>query len=213
MSLLLPYSQYLCSPRWLLRMGRKEEALEILAALRGDGDPNHDEVQREYNDIIEAIEIEHEGDVGYLEMFQKDPLNIARRVHLSVWLQIIQELTGIGVVTVYAPQCFQKAGFSSQTSQLIAGINNITYMLSTLVAVFTLDKFGRRFSLFWGAAGQGISLVLLSVMVHPNMLAQNHSVSSVEFSRILILAEANNIYRLLVSLELSSSLCTQLSLV
>ncbi|KAG2174391.1 hypothetical protein INT43_004414 [Umbelopsis isabellina] len=161
------------SPRWLLRMGRKEEALEILAALRGDGDPEHTEVQKEYNDIIEAIEIEHEGEMGYLEMFKKDPLNIARRVHLSVWLQIIQELTGIGVVTVYAPECFQKAGFSSQKSQLIAGINNITYMLSTLVAVFTLDRFGRRFSLFWGAAAQGISLILLSIMVHPAMLAKN----------------------------------------
>ncbi|KAG2178639.1 hypothetical protein INT44_001792 [Umbelopsis vinacea] len=163
------------SPRWLLRMGRKEEALEILAALRGDGDPDHPDVQREYNDIIEAIEIEHEGEIGYLEMFKKDPLNIGRRVHLSVWLQIIQELTGIGVVTVYAPQCFQKAGFSPQTSQMIAGINNITYMLSTIVAVLTLDRYGRRFSLFWGAAAQGLSLVLLSVMVHPRMLAQNHS--------------------------------------
>jgi hypothetical protein len=158
-------------------MNRKEEALEILAALRGDGDINHPEVQREYNDIIEAIEIEHEGEIGYLEMFKKDPLNIARRVHLSVWLQIIQELTGIGVVTVYAPQCFQKAGFSSQTSQLIAGINNITYMLSTVVAILTLDRFGRRFSLFWGAAAQGLSLVLLAVMVHPSMLEKNHSVS------------------------------------
>jgi MFS family permease len=154
-------------------MGRKEEALEILAALRGDGDPEHTDVQKEYNDIMEAIEIEHEGEMGYLDMFKKDPLNIARRVHLSVWLQIIQELTGIGVVTVYAPECFQKAGFSSQKSQLIAGINNITYMLSTLVAVFTLDRFGRRFSLFWGAAAQGISLILLSIMVHPSMLAKN----------------------------------------
>jgi Sugar (and other) transporter len=157
-------------------MGRKEEALEILAALRGEGDPDHPEVQREYNDIIEAIEIDHEGEIGYLEMLKKDPLNIARRVYLSVWLQTIQELTGIGVVTVYAPQCFQKAGFSSQTSQLIAGINNTTYMLSTIVAVLTLDRFGRRFSLFWGAVAQGTSLVLLSVMVHPSMLAQNQSV-------------------------------------
>lgn len=158
-------------------MGRKEEALEILAALRGDGDPNHADVQREYNDIIEAIEIEHEGEIGYMEMFQKDPLNIARRLYLSVWLQFIQELSGIAVFTVYGPESFQKAGFSTQTSQLIAGINNITYMLSTLVAVFTLDRFGRRFSLIWGAAAQGLSLVLLSVMVHPKMLAQNHTVS------------------------------------
>lgn len=163
------------SPRWLLKKGRTEEGLEILAALRGDGDPNHPDVQKEYNDIVTAIkEEEEEGEPGYLSMIlKKDKLNIARRVHLSVWLQIIQELTGIGVITVYAPLVFASAGFSNSTSQMLSGVNNITYMLSTLVAVFTLDKWGRRFTLYYGAVCQGISLILVAVLTKPDIMAQN----------------------------------------
>lgn len=163
------------SPRWLLKKGRTEEGLDILAALRGDGDRDHPDVQKEFSDITTAIkEEESEGEPGYFSMlFVKDTLNIPRRVHLSVWLQIIQELTGIGVITVYAPLVFKSAGFSTQTSQLLSGVNNITYMLSTLVAVFTLDKWGRRFTLFYGAVCQGISLILVAVLTKPEIMAQN----------------------------------------
>ncbi|KAG0748442.1 hypothetical protein G6F23_001898 [Rhizopus arrhizus] len=163
------------SPRWLLKKGRTEEGLKILAALRGNGDPNHPDVQQEYNDIITSIkEEESEGEPGYFSMlFHHDSLNIPRRVHLSIWLQIVQELTGIGVITVYAPTVFQSAGFSERTSQLLSGINDITYMLSTLVAVFTLDKWGRRFTLFYGAVCQGISLILVAVLTKPDIMAQN----------------------------------------
>lgn len=90
------------SPRWLLKKGRHEEAIDILAALRGGGDPNHLDVQAEYNQVMEANELEsEEGEPTYLSMLLKyDKLNIPRRVHLSIWLQILQELCGIGVVSL-----------------------------------------------------------------------------------------------------------------
>ncbi|CAO3632690.1 unnamed protein product [Mucor fragilis] len=163
------------SPRWLLKKGRTDEGLEILAALRGKGDPNHPDVLKEYEDIVTNIKKEEsEGEPGYISMLlKKDKLNIARRVHLSIWLQIIQELTGIACITVYAPLVFMSAGFSEKTSQLLSGVNNITYMLSTLVAVFTLDRWGRRFTLFYGAVLQGISLIMVAVLTKPEIMNQN----------------------------------------
>ncbi|KAI8884926.1 general substrate transporter [Backusella circina FSU 941] len=163
------------SPRWLLKKGRNEEGLDILAALRGNGDPSHPDVVREYNDILTTIkEEEKEGEPGYISMlFKYDKLNIPRRVHLSVWLQIIQELTGIGVITVYAPQVFASAGFSTSTSQLLSGVNNVTYMIGTLLPVFTLDRWGRRFTLLYGAVAQGISLILVAVLTKPEIMATN----------------------------------------
>ncbi|ORY95959.1 general substrate transporter [Syncephalastrum racemosum] len=164
------------SPRWLLKRGREEEAMFILAALRGGGDLNHPDVIRERDEIMETLKIEEAegGEPSYWAMlFKYDEFNIPRRVHLSIWLQIIQELTGIGVITVYAPECFAGAGFSEKVSQLLSGINDICYMLSTLVAVFTLDRWGRRFTLFYGAVFQGISLILVAVLTKPEIMNQN----------------------------------------
>lgn len=87
------------SPRWLLSKNRDDEAIEILASLRGDGDPNHPDVVQEVKEIREALRLEDSegGAPTYWNMlFRYDEQNIPRRVHLSIWLQIIQELCGIG---------------------------------------------------------------------------------------------------------------------
>lgn len=63
----------------------------------------------------------------------------------------MQELVGIGVVTVYAPTVFAQAGFSENKSALLSGINDLSYAASVWVAVLTLDRVGRRPTLFTGA--------------------------------------------------------------
>lgn len=46
-------------------------------------------------------------------------------------------------------------------------------MLCTLVPVFTLDKFGRRFTLFYGAVLQGICMLLIGVLTKPSIMSMN----------------------------------------
>lgn len=87
-------------------------------------------------------------------------LHTARRVQLVIWLQIMQEWVGIAGVTVYAPTIFRIAGFDTQKSQWISGLNNIFYMFATLIGVFTIDRIGRRNTLYWGSVGQGIAMFL-----------------------------------------------------
>lgn len=55
----------------------------------------------------------------------------------------MQELVGIWVITVYAVDLFQDAGFSEQLRKLLAGFNNLSYMFSVVFAVITLDRYGR----------------------------------------------------------------------
>lgn len=69
-------------------------------------------------------------------------------------------MVGIAGVTVYSPTIFRIAGIPNDQVQWIAGLNTITYMLSTLICVFTLDRIGRRWTLYWGSVGQGIALFL-----------------------------------------------------
>lgn len=55
---------------------------------------------------------------------------------------------------------FAIAGYGALKAQWISGLNNIFYMFSTLICVFTLDRIGRRWTLYWGAVAQGIVMFL-----------------------------------------------------
>ncbi|KAL5478968.1 hypothetical protein ACEPAI_2255 [Sanghuangporus weigelae] len=153
------------SPRWLTKVGRGGEALQILGNLRADGNTKDPAVVKEFSDILEVVQVEKEssGRSSYWSMFWGigwGDLHVARRVQLSVWLQIVQEWVGIAAVTVYAPTMFAQAGYGARKSEWLSGLNTITYCLSTLVAIVTIDRFGRRWGLWAGAVLQGVSMFL-----------------------------------------------------
>jgi sugar porter (SP) family MFS transporter len=153
------------SPRWLVKVGRDEEARYILKRLRGTTGEDVVRAEQEYQDIANIAELEKQESSknSYFHMLfgiGSGELHTGRRVQLVVWLQILQEWVGIAGVTVYAPTIFRIAGFDTDKSQWISGLNNIFYMFATLICVFTLDRIGRRWTLYWGAVGQGIAMFL-----------------------------------------------------
>jgi MFS family permease len=125
------------SPRWLVKVGREEEARYILQRLRGSNPEDRIRAEAEFQDILSIAEMEKtvvHGD-SYLSMlfgYKSGDLHIGRRVQLVVWLQIMQEWVGIAGVTVYAPTIFSIAGFDSTKSQWISGLNNIFYMVCSI---------------------------------------------------------------------------------
>ncbi|KAK3678089.1 hypothetical protein LTR78_002184 [Recurvomyces mirabilis] len=157
------------SPRWLAKVGRDKEARYILGRLRGEDAVCAAKADAEYNDIRNIVIHERKtaNRNSYWSMLfgiGSGKLHTARRVQLVIWLQIMQEWIGIAGVTIYAPTIFRIAGFSSEKSQWISGLNNIFYMFSTLICVFTLDRIGRRNTLYWGSVGQGIAMFLAGGM-------------------------------------------------
>lgn len=158
------------SPRWLIKNNNHDRAKKLLSNMRGE-----ERGQEEYLEIAGAMEYEESSAVtgNYLRMLfdyhkaddeeqrrKAKNLHIARRIQLVVWMQIMQEWVGIAGVTVYQPEIFKQAGFTTRKSAWLSGLNNIFYMFSTLVNYFTVDKWGRRFTLYWGAIGQGIAMFL-----------------------------------------------------
>ena len=74
---------------------------------------------------------------------------------------------------MYSAAIFKIAGFDSQKTMWISGLNNIFYAFATLLCVVTLDRIGRRWTLWWGAAGQAIAMFLAGGLArggldHPN---------------------------------------------
>ncbi|KAL8933263.1 MAG: hypothetical protein Q9216_006443 [Gyalolechia sp. 2 TL-2023] len=170
------------SPRWLVKVGREAEARYILGRLRGEDE--YGLAEAEFQDIRNVAELERKSGKlnSYFHMLwdampkklgggTSGNLHIGRRVQLVIWLQILQEWIGIAGVTIYANDIFSQAGYSVFKSRWIAGINDIFYMFSTLIAVFTLDRLGRRVSLYWGNIVMGISMFLAGGF---SRLAQNN---------------------------------------
>lgn len=154
------------SPRWLCKADRDDEALYILQRLRGTDGADAGKAELELNDIRRVVELERQMSHGtsYFHMLfgiGSGKLHTGRRVQLCIWLQIIQSWTGIAGITMFGPTIFGIAGFTSTKAQWISGLNNIFYMFATLICVFTLDRIGRRWTLYYGSVLQAIAMFLV----------------------------------------------------
>ena len=141
------------SPRWLVKKGREQDALLILKRIQRDED-----AENEFNEIKKRLS----ETAGSIKELFRPGLRIA--LLIGILLAILQTTTGIDTIIYYAPKIFLKSGFESETSALFAtviiGINKVIF---TIIAVLSVDKFGRKPLLLIGLAGMGISLMLTGV--------------------------------------------------
>ncbi|MBQ9666256.1 MAG: D-xylose transporter XylE [Bacteroidaceae bacterium] len=127
------------TPRYLVMIGKDERAYGILARINGAS------VARDIiSDIKNTITVKTEKmfSYGFLCIF------------VGIMLSVFQQAVGINAVLYYAPRIFQDMGMQNPMVQtVIMGIVNISF---TLVAVFTVEKLGRKPLLIWGSIGMAI---------------------------------------------------------
>ena len=143
------------SPRWLLSVGKHKEAKSALQKLRKK---NSD---AELMEISETLA--HEPSKGdWHSLFRKPLLPV---LALGMILFCLQQLSGINVIIYYAPVIFKNMGFSSSTGQILATMGiGLANMLVTILAVFYVDRIGRRKLLLLGFAGTCVSLSVLGFL-------------------------------------------------
>ena len=138
------------SPRWLVKMGRAEEAGRVLTRAS-----TAEEAAREIRDIQETLAME-KGSIG--ELFGP---KFRRPLVIAVVLAVFQQITGINAILYYAPRIFESAGFGRMSAIGQSAIVGLVNMLFTIVAIVFADRVGRRPLLIAAAGGMGASLVLL----------------------------------------------------
>ena len=175
------------SPRWLVKVGRNEEALEVLQALRGSSDADEKAVQQEYNEILGVVQAEitlyEKG--NFLSLFfgtASGKLHLPLRANLAFWLQIMMEWNGITAVTVFSPTIYAQAGYGPEKAGWLSALTNTTGIIGTIIAALTIDRFGRRKVLFFGAACLGVTMMLTGgfdrlLITNPDKQAQYGGVS------------------------------------
>ncbi|KAI8319284.1 general substrate transporter [Martensiomyces pterosporus] len=153
----MPYS-----PRWLVDNNRDDEARQVLARLRADGDLDAPEVIGELEEIKDVVRLERETAVrSYMELLRYP---IRRRVVLGVVIQALQQLTGINVIMYFAPSIFKQSGLTGPNASLLAqGINGVINMLATIPAILWIDRWGRRKTLMLGSLVCGITYFVQAV--------------------------------------------------
>lgn len=139
------------SPSWLIGKGYEDRALHVLKRLR---------------DSVHWVE--HEGDVKDEKMREKFNLgalfkpHVKKVIFLGILLSAFQQITGINTVIYYAPEILNLAGIASSTSALLATVGiGVVNVLVTVLAVWILDKVGRKPLLLIGISGMVICLAVL----------------------------------------------------
>jgi hypothetical protein len=157
------------SPRWLILQGQEDKALDVLAALAGL-EPDDAYVHNEFLAIKDVVLESKQG--SFRDLFTMDENRNLHRVVLAYVNQMFQQISGINLITYYAATIYeQEIGLSEFLSRLLAACNGTEYFLASWIAVFTIEKVGRRSLMLFGAAGMSMSMVVLTIV---NYLAQNN---------------------------------------
>ena len=141
------------SPRWLIKNGGDEEASRILTLVGGE-----DYARFEVADITATIATEDVAQVHFSDLLEP---KLMRILGLGVFLAVFQQWCGINVIFNYAQEVFKAAGYDVGDLMFSIVVTGIVNLLFTFVAIFTVDRLGRRPLMLIGAAGlAGIYAVL-----------------------------------------------------
>lgn len=133
------------SPRWLIKYGRNELAEKILARIGG-----RDYAKAEVADIKDTLAAGEIARVNFRDLLEPRLLKI---ICLGVFLAVFQQWCGINVIFNYAQEVFSSAGFGVSATMFNIVITGIVCLVFTFVAIYTVDKIGRRPLMLLGSLG------------------------------------------------------------
>lgn len=139
------------SPRWLALHGRKAEAKKIFTRIGGE-----ENAQAEM-EIIENV-TQTENNFDWKALLQP---NVRMVLVIGVVLAVFQQWCGINVIFNYAHEIFSAAGYAVSDVLMNIVVTGVTNVVFTLVALFTVDRWGRRKLMLFGSSGLAIIYLIM----------------------------------------------------
>ncbi|KAF7194764.1 Sugar transporter STL1 [Pseudocercospora fuligena] len=147
------------SPRWLAKKGQIDEARSVLLRL------SEDDAEERLGQILNAAAMEKHNS-QYRALFTGGPTQNFRRLALACGVMIMHQLTGVNSITYYLPTLLRTFINTGHKETLwIAGLSSVVSALFTLVAIFTVDRFGRKPYLLWGSVWQCALFFIIAALL------------------------------------------------
>ena len=145
------------SPRWLAAKGRTGQAFQVLERLGGAT------YAQKVLDDFSAASYEQEGNFKLADLFAD---GMGKLLFLGVALAVLQQWCGINVIFNYAQEIFAAAGYHVSDILFNIVFTGAVNLAFTFVALFTIDRLGRRLLLLTGLSGLVIIYTVLGTLYH-----------------------------------------------
>jgi SP family xylose:H+ symportor-like MFS transporter len=143
------------SPRYMALTGHDEKALHILTKINGD-----DKAREIFGDIKLTVEKSS----GKLFSYGKIVIII------GILLSVFQQFVGINVALYYAPRIFESMGAAKDASMAQTVVMGLVNVIFTVVAIMTVDKWGRKPLLMVGSIGMAIGMFAIGGLAFLNII-------------------------------------------
>ncbi|KAL1961290.1 hypothetical protein VTO42DRAFT_18 [Malbranchea cinnamomea] len=154
------------SPRLLIRKGKYEEALEVLAALEGNGaTPDSPSVKTQFNVIQDILDKENMNSYSWVQLVTgKGPAGVLRRMILGAWMQAMNQISGINITSYYMSYIFINAlNLDNILSRILAAAGSVDYLIFACLAYFVIERYGRRKVMMCSSAACSICWIVIAI--------------------------------------------------
>jgi SP family arabinose:H+ symporter-like MFS transporter len=141
------------SPRWLLLKGRDAEALQVLVRAAGEGEA------QENLRLIRASLVSKPASRGFRGLLDR---RVRFVMLVALGIAFFQQITGINAIFYYLPTIFTQAGGGVNDAFRQAVLVGLVNLGMTFVAIWLVDRIGRKPLLIAGTTGMAISLFVIS---------------------------------------------------
>lgn len=134
------------SPRWLATKGKMAESRKVFSKIGGE-DYANSEISMVEQAIAESLK---DSESGWKKLLSP---SMRKVLIIGVVLAVFQQWCGINVIFNYAQEIFESAGYGISQTMMNIVVTGVTNLIFTFIAIFTIDKLGRRALLMLGAGG------------------------------------------------------------